>query len=128
MPYFTRLERYLDLQYERFKIYILYQWSNLTQSTVIFFIGFFSASGIATLIGQTGDWDVLVSAIIVSFNEMVSKWAYGLGIKQNQSILLFNININISSKSTNFPIKDQINQFKLGLLYGLFIDAFKLGS
>jgi len=128
MPYFTRLERYLDLQYERFKIYILYQWSNLTQSTVIFFIGFFSASGIATLIGQTGDWDVLVSAIIVSLNEIISKWVYGLRVQKNQSILLFNMNISIPIKSTNFPIKNQINQFKLGLLYGLFIDAFKLGS
>jgi len=128
MPYFTRLERYLDLQYERFKTYILYQWSNLTQGTVIFFIGFFSASGIATLIGQTGDWDVLVSAIIVSLNEIISKWVYGLRVQKNQSILLFNINISIPIKSTNFPIKNQINQFKLGLLYGLFIDAFKLGS
>jgi len=126
MAYFTRLERYLDIQYQRLKKYIYYHWSNLTQATVIFFIGFFAASGIATLIGQTGDWDVLISAIIISFNEIINKWVYGLQIKNNQSIFFFNINISLESRK--FPLKNQINQFKLGLLYGLFIDAFKLGS
>ena len=125
MAYFTRLERYLDIQYQRLKKYIYYHWSNLTQATLIFFIGFFAASGIATLIGQTGDWDVLVSAIIVSFNEIINKWVYGLQIKNNQSLFFININ---SRGSTKIPFKNQINHFKLGLLYGLFIDAFKLGS
>jgi len=126
MPYFTRLERYLDIQYERLKTYLFYHWKNLTKATIIFFVGFFWASGLATLIGQTGDWDVLISAIIIYLNELISKWVYGLEGKATQSFPV--LRKKYLPTSINFPIKNQINQFKLGLLYGLFIDAFKLGS
>ena len=73
-------------------------------------LGFFIASILSTIPTQTGDWDIISAAIIVTINENLSKLIYKTKIKSN----VFFINL--------------INQIKIGIIYGLFVDAFKLGS
>ena len=73
-------------------------------------LGFFIASILSTIPTQTGDWDIISAAIIVTINENLSKLIYKTKIKSN----VFFINL--------------INQIKIGVIYGLFVDAFKLGS
>ena len=49
-------------------------------------------------------------SIIVTFNEIINKFIY-------------------KQKCTNkFVIFKLINNIKIGIIYGLFVDAFKLGS
>ena len=64
----------------------------------------------STIPAQTGDWNIISGAIIVTFYEISSKMIY-----KNNSL----------KKSL---IRTLINNFKVGILYGLFVDAFKLGS
>nr|ARW68667.1 hypothetical protein [Palisada sp.] len=73
-------------------------------------LGFFFANILSTVPAQTGDWNIITGAIIVTFYESMSKALYN--------------NINIKTSSTI----SLINNFKIGILYGLFVDAFKLGS
>jgi len=73
-------------------------------------MGFFISSILSTIPAQTGDWGIISAAIIVTFNETLSKLIYGRKVYKN--IILINL----------------INQIRIGIIYGLFVDAFKLGS
>ena len=74
--------------------------------------GFFIATVLATIPGQTGDWGIIGSSIIVGFAEYISRCVY-----------------RRQSKSLQFKNYYYIlNDVKIGIMYGLFVDSFKLGS
>lgn len=70
--------------------------------------GFFLASILSTLPSQTGEWGIINGAFIITVNELVSKVIY-------------------SQKKKNKYFRF-INNIRIGVIYGLFVDAFKLGS
>nr|WCH58099.1 hypothetical protein [Cystoclonium purpureum f. stellatum] len=72
-------------------------------------LGFLIATILSTISAQTGDWGIIAASIIITINELISKLVYNL--KKNKSIILI-----------------MINYIKIGIIYGLFVDAFKLGS
>nr|YP_010196734.1 hypothetical protein LKZ11_pgp145 [Gracilaria cliftonii]UAD84538.1 hypothetical protein [Gracilaria cliftonii] len=65
----------------------------------------------STIPSQSGDWGIIAGSIIVTFNEIVSKHTYKY-IKSNHNFLSLYI----------------FNYIRIGIIYGLFVDAFKLGS
>lgn len=73
-------------------------------------LGFFMATILATIPGQTGDWGIIGSGIIIGCAEYISKCVY-----QKRSVSFRNY--------YNF-----LNDIKIGIIYGLFVDSFKLGS
>nr|YP_009398217.1 hypothetical protein [Thaumatella adunca]ARW67403.1 hypothetical protein [Thaumatella adunca] len=73
-------------------------------------LGFFFANILSTVPAQTGDWNIMSGAIIVTFNELLNKIIYKK--KYINKILLLSL----------------LNNIKIGIIYGLFVDAFKLGS
>lgn len=80
-------------------------------------LGFFAATALSTIPAQTGDWGIVAAAIIVTNQEIISKIIYqykNLKYSKNNSIL------------TTFL--RYCNNIKIGIIYGLFVDAFKLGS
>nr|UNJ16343.1 hypothetical protein [Boldiaceae sp.] len=80
-----------------FPTQLSYPLSQLTIKLVCLLLGFFLATVLATLPGQTGDWGVIAG-----------------GRK-------------IRSKPLR-QILYVINNIKIGIIYGFFVDAFKLGS
>ena len=80
-------------------------------------IGFFIATALSTIPAQTGDWGIVAAAIIVTNQEIISKIIYQCN---NLKIL--------PKKSIMTVLFKQCNNIKIGILYGLFVDAFKLGS
>nr|YP_010485074.1 conserved hypothetical plastid protein [Hypnea cervicornis]UVW80768.1 conserved hypothetical plastid protein [Hypnea cervicornis] len=70
--------------------------------------GFFIATVLSTISAQTGDWSIIAAAIIIAYHEIISKIVY----KHNNKRTIFTI----------------INNLKIGIIYGLLVDAFKLGS
>nr|YP_009398645.1 hypothetical protein [Kuetzingia canaliculata]ARW67831.1 hypothetical protein [Kuetzingia canaliculata] len=77
-------------------------------------LGFFFANIVSTMPAQTGDWNIISGSIIVTINEIISKYIYRYRTKEKikNKYLLFNF----------------FNNIKIGIIYGLFVDAFKLGS
>nr|YP_009391406.1 hypothetical protein [Platysiphonia delicata]ARW59550.1 hypothetical protein [Platysiphonia delicata] len=75
-----------------------------------FMFGFFISSILSTLPAQTEDWNIISSATIITLHEVISLFIYRSG--KNQTISLLNL----------------LNNVKIGIMYGLFVDAFKLGS
>ena len=75
------------------------------------FLGFFISSILSTIPAQTGDWGIIAGSIIVTINEIVSKFIYYRNSYSNKVWFI-----------------DIINSIKIGIIYGLFVDSFKLGS
>nr|YP_010338649.1 hypothetical protein MW444_pgp161 [Glaucosphaera vacuolata]UNJ18599.1 hypothetical protein [Glaucosphaera vacuolata] len=73
-------------------------------------LGFFLATIISTIPAHTADSGVIAASILISISEIISKLIYN---KKNFAI-------NIYCK--------WLNCLKMGIIYGLFVDAFKLGS
>nr|YP_010933446.1 hypothetical chloroplast RF20 [Streptosarcina arenaria]WKT08864.1 hypothetical chloroplast RF20 [Streptosarcina arenaria] len=103
--------------------------ANLPVKIGAFLVGFFQATALSTVIGQTGDWDVLVSGALVALAELLGALVYS-----SHNYIVPNIRLNSNgsrSKRTKAMLKGYIqalNCLKMGLVYGLFVDAFKLGS
>lgn len=82
-----------------------------------FLIGFFIATALSTIPAQTGDWGIVAAAIIVTNQEIISKVIY--------KYKTFKV---VPKSSIITELLKQCNNIKIGILYGLFVDAFKLGS
>lgn len=83
---------------------------NLPMKLFFFLVGFYCATAFATVIGQTGDWDILSAALAVVVVE-------GIGALMYKASL--HLVSNVRSLITMF------NYWKAGLSLGLFLDSFK---
>jgi hypothetical protein len=77
---------------------------------LFFLIGFYCATAFATVIGQTGDWDILSAGLAVAVVE-------GVGALMYKASLVFVGRVR--NMVTIF------NYWKAGLTLGLFLDSFK---
>ena len=82
---------------------------------ISFFSGFLTSSIIDTSLGEFSEWAALVVANIESFNNF-----YYSSVSKNRNTIV--------NKSYIFVLLDILNYFKIGIIYGLIVDAFKLGS
>uniref|UniRef100_A0A7N0ZTA3 Ycf20-like protein n=1 Tax=Kalanchoe fedtschenkoi TaxID=63787 RepID=A0A7N0ZTA3_KALFE len=89
---------------------------NFPMKIFLLLLGFYTANALATILGQTGDWDVLVAGIVVAAIEGIGALVY----KKPPSIF-------VSTRRFQSLIV-MVNYWKAGLCLGLFVDAFKLGS
>lgn len=87
---------------------------------ICFFGGFFFASLINTTINTFYPFPFLASTFLIFMVEELSKKYYGLFYKK--PFTFFKINNDI------IRLLDRINYTKMGVIYGLIVDAFKLGS
>ncbi|KAK4383310.1 Ycf20-like protein [Sesamum angolense] len=86
---------------------------NLPVKLFSFLVGFYCATAFATVIGQTGDWDVLSAAVTVAVVE-------GIGA------LMYKASLPLVDNIRNLIIIS--NYWKAGLSLGLFLDSFKMNS
>nr|YP_010932382.1 hypothetical chloroplast RF20 [Hormidiella parvula]WKT06003.1 hypothetical chloroplast RF20 [Hormidiella parvula] len=100
-----------------------------TVRVALLLAGFFQATALSTVLGQTGDWDVLVSGALVALSEMLGLFMYSPSKRAEVPTLRGQPSTSASHSTSKIGmIKPLLNQFKIGLMYGLFVDAFKLGS
>ncbi len=98
----TSLPQRLDLYFQR-RSYRMLLWK-----TIFIFVGFYLASVLTLSFGALGINDVVAGALCVFVYETITRWYY----------------------KTSRPGRklEFVNCFKLGLVYSLIADAFKLGS
>ncbi|NES72379.1 MAG: DUF565 domain-containing protein [Okeania sp. SIO2D1] len=92
-------------------------WRRMALILIGFLFGFFLGSAITSTAGQTADWDVITAAFTLLFTEVISRIVYGSKSRKQEG--------------TNFPrslLLDSLNALKIGVTYGLFVEAFKLNS
>ncbi|KAL6874048.1 hypothetical protein ACP4OV_014130 [Aristida adscensionis] len=88
--------------------------TNSPTKIFLLLLGFYTANALSTILGQTGDWDVLVSGVIVAAIE-------GIGM-----LMYKRPNTRPTGRFQSLIAK--VNYWKAGVCLGLFVDAFKVGS
>lgn len=106
----TRLVRVIQGIQIKLSTRILELRKDLSMKILFFLVGFYCATAFATVIGQTGDWDILSAALAVFVVELIGALMY------RASIHLFD---KVRRLITMF------NYWKAGLCLGLFLDSFK---
>ncbi|MDJ1175096.1 DUF565 domain-containing protein [Roseofilum capinflatum] len=86
-------------------------WRRLSLLTISFLFGFFLGTALSTIAGQRAEQDILVAAILVILIEVLNRLIYGSKLWSQDHLW-----------------RDVINGLKIGLVYSLFVEAFKLGS
>jgi hypothetical protein len=114
----TNLEIQINLNFHYFIDFINYKLNYLSIQLLNTLLGFFIATTLSTIPAQTGDWGVIAAAIIVTNQEIISKIVYQK----------YNIYYYINKQRALRVWLKRFNCIKIGILYGLFVDAFKLGS
>ncbi|QMS91591.1 DUF565 domain-containing protein [Nostoc edaphicum CCNP1411] len=107
----TRLNNLLDAIATRLGQWFLNPWRRLSLLIISFLFGFFLANVISTTAGQQGVLDIMVAAFLVVLTEVTSRIFYSQSFFAKRSLLV-----------------ESLNLFKVGFTYGLFLEAFKLGS
>ncbi len=86
---------------------------------ISFLSGFLTSSIIDTSLGEFSEWAIVGAALVVANIESFNNFYYSSVIKNRNTLL---------HKSYIFVLLDILNYFKIGIIYGLIVDAFKLGS
>jgi hypothetical protein len=86
-------------------------WRRFSLLLICLLTGNFLGTAIATVSGQRASLDIVVSAFLVAGIEGVNRLAYSTPPATARSL----------------PVQ-LLNATKLGLIYSLFVEAFKLGS
>ncbi|HEY9907767.1 MAG TPA: DUF565 domain-containing protein [Thermosynechococcaceae cyanobacterium] len=110
----TRLNRLLTTTTDRLTGWVSNPWRRTSVLIISLLLGNFLASAVSTITGQAASLDVYVAAILTAICEVISRVAYrpqASSTKERRSLLL-----------------QAINTLKIGLLYGMFVEALKLGS
>jgi Protein of unknown function (DUF565) len=118
----TRLSTLIDRISQQFIQWAENPWRRLSIVIISLLFGNFLASAISTSTGQKTELDILISFMILACTEFISWLTYGTALGQRKSG-------EYNSIFGQRPIWIAIlNSLKLGLIYGLFVEAFKLGS
>jgi|JI8StandDraft_2_1071088.scaffolds.fasta_scaffold19009_2 hypothetical protein len=109
----TRLNNLIAAAARAFGGWLRNPWRRTSVQLLSVLGGFFAASAIATTAGQEAAWDLSMAGLLALGCEVASWVVYRrYGNDRDRSPLLISV----------------LNLFKLGLMYGLFLEAFKLGS
>ncbi|MGF1590579.1 MAG: DUF565 domain-containing protein [Pleurocapsa sp.] len=114
----TRLNSLVDLIGDRLEQLFNNPWRRISLSLISLLLGFFMGSAIATTAGQRAVWDVPAAMILFLLTEFISKWVYSRRNRRGKDSLPRRRSLYIEA----------LNLFKIGLIYSMFLEAFKLGS
>jgi hypothetical protein len=120
----TRLNTLIDRTSRQFNRWSQNPWRRLSLIIISLLFGNFLASAIATTTGQKANLDIFVSITLLIIIESVNWLFYsqiGANLRRNAD--------DIDVVATSRPLwLVMLNSLKLGTSYGLFVEAFKLGS
>jgi len=143
----TRLNALVDQSVLQFRQWIFNPWRRLAIIVISLLFGNFFATAISATAGQAAKLDVTISAILVIMVEVIS-WIYyryaprrpnasALAINQTRlpvdatiadSATTNSVSVDLGPVRSRSTLAESLNAFKLGMVYGLFVEAFKLGS
>lgn len=110
----TRLATLIETISTRLGRWLFNPWRKLSLVIIGLLFGNFFAISISAVAGQAAELDIVISAILLVIVELISWLVYRRPANktdQQNSLLL-----------------EVLNALKIGLIYGLFVEAFKLGS
>jgi Protein of unknown function (DUF565) len=125
----TRLSRILNGSIGQLGGWLQNPWRRISLVGLGLLFGNFLATAISTVSGQRAESDVIASIVVVGLTEAVSWYVYRRSQRTNFQ------RTNLTSSDRGRPpfvpepfVPELLNALKIGLTYGLFMEAFKLGS
>ena len=112
----TRLNSLVTITGDRLELLFSNPWRRISLSLISILLGFFMGSAIVTTAGQRAVWDIPAAAILFGFTELTSMVVYRRRREPGTPPARRSLYIDV------------LNLFKIGLIYSLFLEAFKLGS
>lgn len=106
----TRLNILVSAIAQRSQQWLSNPWRRISMIIISFLFGVFMGTAISTTAGQRATLDIYIAAILTTLAEIISLIFYRRS----------------SMKRGGWV--EMINIFKIGFIYSLFIEAFKLGS
>jgi hypothetical protein len=119
----TRLNTLFDRTTQQFTRWAQNPWRRLSLIIISLLFGNFLASAIATTTGQKANLDIFVSVTLLLIIESVN-WLFYSQIWNN----LRRDADDLGATEARPLWLVMLNSLKLGTSYGLFVEAFKLGS
>ncbi len=107
----TRLNALVNQLGDQIRRALRNPWRRLSVLTIALLFGFFLGTALSTIAGQRSQQDIFVAAILVIIVELLNRAIYS-GQFWSQDNLW----------------REAINSWKIGVMYSLFVEAFKLGS
>ncbi|MGC1306750.1 MAG: DUF565 domain-containing protein [Phormidesmis sp.] len=144
----TRLNTLFNQATLRFRQWVFNPWRRLSVIVISLLFGNFFATAISATAGQAAKLDVTISAVLVLGVEFIS-WLYYRFTPRRQPVTLDSqslvdppsarrpgseilpvnaVGMNPGPVRSRSTLTESLNAFKLGMIYGLFVEAFKLGS
>jgi hypothetical protein len=114
----TRLSTIVNNSFGKLAQWSRNPWRRTSLILISLLLGFFLASVISTVSGAKSEQDIVTAAVTLLVVELINRYVYT--IKQGTS--------TTNNASPSLLTKEILNSIKLGLVYGLFLEAFKLGS
>lgn len=107
----TRLSTIVDTTAGQLNQFFRNPWRRTSLLIIGLLLGFFLGSAISTSAGQKAELDIVQAFVLLLATELVSRFTYGG-----------------NSRFRRMLVAEFLNALKLGLIYSLFLEAFKLGS
>jgi hypothetical protein len=114
----TRISTFIDRLSRQFLTWVENPWRRFSLIIIGLLFGNFLASAIATSTGQSSNFDVVISVLLLTVLESISWLTYGSRFSQRTP----NTNILLGQRPILIAI---LNSLKLGLTYGMFVEAAK---
>jgi hypothetical protein len=109
----TRLNTLIERTGTGFTQFFSNPWRRISLILLGLLFGFFVGAAVSTTAGHDAQWDVVGAALLLLFTELTSRFVYGK-------------RVNVSNSRSLWV--EILNCFKMGIIYSLFLEAFKLGS
>ncbi len=114
----TRLSTIVNVSVGRLSRWSSNPWRRTSLILISVLLGFFFASVLSTVSGAKSEQDVVIAAITVFVVELINRFVYS----PRRATLADG---RLAPRALTI---EMLNFFKLGITYGLFLEAFKLGS
>ncbi|WP_353929686.1 DUF565 domain-containing protein [Okeanomitos corallinicola TIOX110] len=107
----TRLNKLFDAIAATVGQWFINPWRRLSLLVISWLFGFFLGSAVSTTAGQEATLDIVIAAVLVVMTEVTSRIFYSRSFMARQALWV-----------------ETLNFLKVGFIYSLFLEAFKLGS
>lgn len=112
----TRLNNLVDQTVTRIDLFFINPWRRIALILISLLLGIFMGTAIPTTAGQRSYIDLVVAVCLVLFTETISIFIYSRK-KQKRT-----------TENNNLILIVVLNSFKIGLTFGLYLEAVKLST
>lgn len=107
----TRLNTLVGSIFDRINQQLRNPWRRLLLLALGLLFGFFLGTAISTISGQLGELDLWAAFILVALTEVMNWLVY-----------------TRSRQFFKLPLVQTLNAIKIGVIFSMYLEAFKLGS